>query len=92
LTCKADIIADARTNDDSGIQEEIDTVIIATSCDDGRLLKRAVIDALGNELPIIGGSLGSGTLAAEGMAITALRRRKNWEILQERSKKGHLEL
>jgi hypothetical protein len=55
---------------------------------DGDLVRRAVEQALGDSIPIIGGSLSDLTLAADGAARLALIRRQNllemqWQLAHD---------
>jgi hypothetical protein len=58
--------------------EQIDTVVITTDYLDGPLLKRAVVNALGPDVEIIGGTTLSMFFAAEGAARSALKRHASW--------------
>ncbi|KAL4865309.1 hypothetical protein BDV12DRAFT_200252 [Aspergillus spectabilis] len=57
--------------------QEIDQVVILTDWVDGDLVRRAVKEAFGDGIPIIGGSLGNITMAADGAARISLVRRQN---------------
>ena len=73
-------------NDETTHPETIHTVVILTDHTDGDLLTRAIIQALGKDVRIVGGNLLSMTLAAEGAAKLGIRRLKSWEevMRQER--------
>jgi hypothetical protein len=58
--------------------EQIDTVVITTDYVDGPLLKRAIIGALGPDVEIIGGTVLSMFFAADGAALSALKRHASW--------------
>ena len=74
------------SNDETTHPETIHTVVILTDHTDGDLLTRAIIQALGRDVKIVGGNLMSMTLAAEGAAKLGLRRLESWEevMRQER--------
>ncbi|KAG4430803.1 hypothetical protein IFR05_013718 [Cadophora sp. M221] len=67
------------SNDLTHHPETIHIVAIQTDHTDGHLLIRAVRQALGPDVKIVGGTLGSVTLAAEGAAKLALMRLRSWE-------------
>ena len=69
-----------RTHSDSTHQlETIHTVVLLTDYIDGALLKRAIRQSLSPDVKIVGGTLSSSDLAAEGTAKLALRRLESWE-------------
>ncbi|PVH80699.1 hypothetical protein DL98DRAFT_571762 [Cadophora sp. DSE1049] len=74
------------SNDQTTHPETIHTVVILTDHTDGHLLTRAITQALGKDVKIVGGNLASMALAAEGAAKLALRRLESWEemVRQER--------
>jgi len=77
--------------------EQIETVVITTDYIDGPLLKRAVINALGPDVEIIGGTMLSMFFAAEGAARSALKRHGSWVEMRrnqgfETNVFGHIEL
>ena len=59
--------------------ETIHTVVLLTDYIDGALLKRAIRQSLSPDVKIVGGTLSSSDLAAEGTAKLALRRLESWE-------------
>lgn len=61
-----------------GTQQELDAVIIMTDQEPGSLLRRAAKLAVGDGVRIYGGRIKEFTLAAEGDAILAFRRRLCW--------------
>ncbi|KAH6722592.1 hypothetical protein BKA61DRAFT_179025 [Leptodontidium sp. MPI-SDFR-AT-0119] len=67
------------SNDLTHHPETIHTVGILTDHTDGHLLVRAIREALGPDVKIVGGTMSSSTLAAEGAAKLALRRLESWE-------------
>lgn len=76
-----------------GSAEILDQVVILTDWVDGDLAHRAVKEALGDGIPIIGGSLKNVTMAADGAARLSLIRRQNLLIMQgKRTLFGHDEL
>jgi hypothetical protein len=69
-----------RTHSDSTHQPEtIYTVVLLTDYIDSALLKRAIRQSLSPDVKIVGGTLSSSDLAAEGAAKLALRRLESWE-------------
>lgn len=68
---------------DLGPQQEIDAVIITTDQLHGSLIRRAAKLAVGDGVRIYGGRIPDLTMAAEGAAIIALKRRRNWDDMQE---------
>jgi hypothetical protein len=60
------------THKDDGIPQRIDTLIILTAGHDGHLVKKAVQQALGDQIGIIGGTVHDSGLAAIGAARSAL--------------------
>jgi hypothetical protein len=73
---------DADSMDDYGPQQEIDAVVIVTDQLDGAVLRRAAKLAVGDGVKIYGGAITDFTVAAEGAAILAYKRRRNWDDLQ----------
>ncbi|KAH7407945.1 hypothetical protein BKA64DRAFT_743515 [Cadophora sp. MPI-SDFR-AT-0126] len=72
-----------RTRDEQTTHPEtIHTAVILTDHIDGHLLTRAITQALGKDVRIVGGNLASMTLAAEGAAKLALRRLESWEEMR----------
>jgi hypothetical protein len=68
---------------DSGPRQEIDAVVIVTDQPHGALLRRAAKAAVGDGVRIYGGRITDFTMAAEGMAILALKRRRHWDDVQD---------
>ncbi|KAL2813460.1 hypothetical protein BDW59DRAFT_154833 [Aspergillus cavernicola] len=84
----------ARTDTKTTELEETDRVVILTDWVDGDLVRRAIQEALGNEIPILGGTLQNITMAADGAARLASKRRGNLLLRPGASKwpLGHDEL
>ncbi|OBT97848.1 hypothetical protein VE01_05087 [Pseudogymnoascus verrucosus] len=68
---------------DFGPPQEVDTVVIVTDQPHGALLRRAAKLTVGDGVRIYGGRITDFSMAAEGAAILALKRRRRWDDLQE---------
>lgn len=64
------------------LQQEIDAVIIVTDQLDGALLRRAAKLAVGEGVRIYGGATTDLSMAAEGAAILAFKRRAHFDAVQ----------
>ncbi|RHZ69158.1 hypothetical protein CDV55_104165 [Aspergillus turcosus] len=60
------------THKDDGIPQRIDKLVILTAGHDGHLVKKAVQQALGDQIDVIGGTVHDSGLAAVGAARSAL--------------------
>ncbi|OBT82543.1 hypothetical protein VE02_09196 [Pseudogymnoascus sp. 03VT05] len=70
-------------SNDYGPPQIIDTVVIVTDQPHGPLLRRAAKLAVGDGVRIYGGRITDFSMAAEGMANLALKRRRHWDNVQD---------
>ncbi|KFY98453.1 hypothetical protein V498_01457 [Pseudogymnoascus sp. VKM F-4517 (FW-2822)] len=80
---KARVDEEIGEESDIGPQQEIDAVLIVTDQPHGAILRRAAKLTLGDGVRIYGGRIADFTMAAEGAAILAFKRRQNWYDMQD---------
>ncbi|KKK12939.1 hypothetical protein P175DRAFT_0500962 [Aspergillus ochraceoroseus IBT 24754] len=83
---------DYKALEDDPTLERVDKVVILTDCMDGQLVKRAVQQALGNDIEIIGGSIHDIFLSAYGAARRALLLKNSQTSTKPKRKSEHSEL
>ncbi|OBT66995.1 hypothetical protein VE03_04132 [Pseudogymnoascus sp. 23342-1-I1] len=80
---KARVDEEIGEESDMGAQQEVDVVLIVTDQPHGAILRRAAKLTVGEGVRIYGGRIADFTMAAEGVAVLAFKRRRHWFEIQE---------